>query len=439
LEAPELRKYYAAFRSKVVRFMEMLFVFGFLVLSDFPVLAAEPAVEWEKLLGGVHIDVASSIQQTNDGGYIVAGSSWSDDGDVSENHGDGDFWVVKLKKNGMIEWRKALGGSGRDEATSVQQTRDGGYIVAGYSNSRDGDVSRNRGKLDCWIVKLKPDSAIEWQRPFGGSGDDAACSVQQTDDGGYIVAGYSESYNGDVSENHGDWDALVVKLKEDGKTEWEKSLGGSGRDIARSVRQTSDGGYIIAGSSNSNDEDVSGNHGKWDFWVVKLKNGGAIEWQNSLGGSEDDVAFSVQQTNDGGYIVAGHTGSEDGDVSGNHGRWDFWIVKLKKDGTTDWQRSVGGPGHDRAYSVWQTKDGGYIVAGAAPKRDGGDTDFWIVKLKTDGTADWEKSMGGSHFDKACSVQQTKDGGYIIVGSTESEELPGHHGKSDFWIVRLTAE
>jgi uncharacterized delta-60 repeat protein len=399
---------------------------------------AEPVAEWERYLGGSHIDIARSIQQTSDGGYVVAGSSWSDDGDVFENHGGGDFWVAKLEKDGMLKWQNSLGGSGRDEATSIQQTKDGGYIIVGYTNSRDGDVSRNRGNLDCWIVKLKPDGEIEWQRPFGGSGDDAAYSVQQTSDGGYIIAGYSESYNGDVSENHGNWDALVVKLKEDGKVEWEKSLGGTRHDIARSVRQI-DGGYIIAGSSNSDDGDVSGNHGKWDFWVARLKKDGTVEWQNSLGGSGDDIAFSVQQTSDGGYVIAGYTESEDGDVSQNHGRWDTWIVKLKKDGKLDWQKSVGGPGHDKVNSVLQTEDGGYIAAGCAPKRDGGDTDFWIVKLKTDGTVDWEKSMGGSHFDKASSVQQTKDGGYVIAGSVESERLPGHHGRSDFWIVKLKAE
>jgi hypothetical protein len=183
---------------------------------------AEPSVLWDKTLGGSGIDYASAVQQTNGGGYIVAGSSWSNDGNVSGNHGDSDFWIVKLNKEGMIEWQKSLGGSGRDEATAVCSIKDGGCVVAGFTNSRDADVPRNRGKLDMWIVKLSSEGAIEWQRPFGGSGNDVAYSVQETNDGGCIIAGYSESYNGGVEDNHGKWDFLVLKLKGNGKVEWQR-------------------------------------------------------------------------------------------------------------------------------------------------------------------------------------------------------------------------
>jgi uncharacterized delta-60 repeat protein len=400
---------------------------------------AGPSVLWDKTLGGSGIDYASAVQQTNDGGYIVVGSSWSNDGDVSGNHGDSDFWIVKLNKDGMVEWQKSLGGSGRDEATSIQQTNDGGYIVVGFSNSRDGDVSRNRGKFDAWIVKLKEDGSLDWQRPFGGSGEDMAFSVQQMKDNGYIVVGYSESSNGDVFENHAKKDFLVVKLKENGRPDWQRTLGGSGNDIACSVQQTNDGGCIVAGYTDSRDGDATEKRGKWDFGVVKLKEDGITEWQKSFGGSGDDVAYAVQQTSDGGYIVAGYTESEDADVPGCRNQWDAWIVKLKKDGSLDWQRAVGGPGHDKAYCVQQTKDDGYVVVGFSPKRYGGDTDFWVVKLKTNGTVDWQKSLGGSQFDKAYGIQQTSDGGYVLTGSTESEELSGHHGKSDIWIVKLKAE
>jgi hypothetical protein len=151
------------------------------------------------------------------------------------------------------------------------------------------------------------------------------------------------------------------------------------------------------------------------------------------------VAYSVRQASDGNYIVAGYTESEDGDVSSPRSQWDAWILKLKKDGSLDWQKTVGGPGHDKAHSVQQTKDGGYIVVGSSPKRYGGDTDFWAVKLKADGIEDWQKSLGGAQFDKAYSIQQTRDGGYCLTGSSESEELPGHHGKSDYWVVKLETE
>jgi PKD repeat protein len=174
------------------------------------------SIAWQRCLGGSDGDRASSIQQTSDGGYIVAGSTLSDDGDVSGNHGDRDAWVVKLDADGKVLWQRCLGGSNLDSASSIQQTSDGGYIVAGETSSDDGDVSGNHGDRDAWLVKLDADGKIAWQRCLGGSIEDGARSVQQTVDGGYILAGYTESIDGDVSGNHGDRDALVVKLDDGG-------------------------------------------------------------------------------------------------------------------------------------------------------------------------------------------------------------------------------
>ncbi|MCD6097265.1 T9SS type A sorting domain-containing protein [bacterium] len=177
---------------------------------------------------------------------------------------------------------------------------------------------------------------IQWQKCLGGSGYDYAYSIQQTDDGGFIVAGYSNSNDGDVSGNHGERDYWVVKLNSAGDLVWQKSLGGSSWDEAWSIQQTSDGGFIVAGYSESNDGDVSGHHGGYDYWVVKLDSAGDIVWQKCLGGSYWDYAYSIQQTFDGGYIVAGESRSNNGDVSGNHGWGDYWVVKLSpEDGISE--------------------------------------------------------------------------------------------------------
>ncbi|MBK8912343.1 MAG: T9SS C-terminal target domain-containing protein [Chlorobi bacterium] len=413
-----------------------------------------PAIEWQKALGGSGNDVAYSITQTSDGGYIVAGYSYSTDGDVSGHHGAAnhpDFWIVKLTSGGEIEWQKSLGGSDGDWANSITQTRDGGYIVAGYSNSTNGDVSGNHGGLDYWIVKLTSGGEIEWQKSLGGSGDDWASSITQTSDGGYIVAGRSNSTDGDVSGHHGAAnhpDFWIVKLTSGGEIEWQKSLGGSNYDDARSITQTSDGGYIVAGSSGSTDGDVSGNHGGGDSWIVKLTSGGEIEWEKSLGGSNYDDARSITQTSDGGYIVAGVSTSNDGDVSGNYGLFDYWIVKLTSGGGIEWQKSLGGNRDDLASSITQTRDGGYIVAGSSRSTDGDvtghhgsidSTDSWIVKLTSGGGIEWEKSLGGSGLDLASSITQTSDGGYIVAGQSTSTDgdVIGNHGGGDFWIVKLT--
>jgi hypothetical protein len=348
--------------------------------------AQAPAIEWQRCLGGTYDDYAYSIQQTSDGGFIVAGRTYSNDGDVSGNHGKSDAWVVKLNSSGDIEWQKCLGGTGNDYAKSIQQTSDGGFIVAGYTDSNDGDVSGNHGYFDYWVVKLNSSGTILWQKCLGGTSFDQAYSIQQTSDGGFIVAGRTYSNDGDVSGNHGDIDAWVVKLNSSGDIIWQKCLGGTSGDYANSIQQTSDSGFIVAGYTWSNDGDVSGNHGYYDYWVVKLNSSGDIEWQKCLGGTYYDYAYSIQQTSNGGFIVAGSTNSINGDVSGYHGYFDYWVVKLNSSGDILWQKCLGGTSDDYANSIQQTSDGGFIVAGYTNSNDGdvtenhGGYDTWVVKL-----------------------------------------------------------
>jgi hypothetical protein len=405
---------------------------------------------WQKSLGGSHQDEAYSIQQTNDESYICVGMSYSNDGDVSGNHGSSDYWIVKLNSLGDIDWQKSFGGSWSDHANSIQQTIDGGYIIAGPASSYDGNVSGNHGIEDYWIVKLTSTGNIDWQKSLGGSSGDRAYSIQQTTDRGYIIAGYSRSNDGDVSGNRGDSDYWIVKITETGDIEWQKSLGGSAMDEAHSVQQTTDGGYIIAGNSNSNNGDVSGNHGLFDCWIVKMTSIGNIDWKKSFGGSSTDLAYSIQQTTDGGYIIAGCSSSDDGDVTGNGGpsdyynERDYWIVKLTSTGDIEWQKSLGGSAQDEAYFIQQTNDGGYIIAGYSNSNNvdvsgnHGDDDYWIVKLTSTGNLDWQKSIGGSDDDKAYSIQQTTDGGYIIAGYSYScdGDASGNHGGLDYWIVKI---
>ncbi|MCF8293672.1 MAG: hypothetical protein K9I70_07660, partial [Chitinophagaceae bacterium] len=344
---------------------KLIYVFLFIVIESTATFAQSPTIQWQKCLGGSSWEQAMSINQTVDGGYIVAGYSASNDGDVTGNHGSADYWVVKLNSTGVVQWQKSLGGSGDDAAFSVQQTADSGYIVAGWSASNDGDVTGNHGYADYWVVKLTATGVIQWQKSLGGTGSDYPYSIQQTADSGYIVAGYSYSTDGDVTGNHGSADYWVVKLNSTGVVQWQKSLGGTGGDGAYSIQQTADSGYIVAGGSESNDGDVTGNHGSADYWVVKLNSTGVVQWQKSLGGSGDDAANSIQQTADSGYIVAGYSTSNDGDVTGNHGSGDYWVVKLNSTGVVQWQKSLGGSGDDAANSIQQTADSGYIVAGGS--------------------------------------------------------------------------
>lgn len=443
-------------------------------------LAQVPGIRWQKLLGGTENEKAYSVQQTPEGGYIIAGYTGSGDGDVDSIRGIADYWIVKLNGTGSIEWQKTFGGTGYDEATSIALTADGGYVVAGYSNSRDGDVTGihigayyNERTYDYWIVKLDASGSLEWEKALGGYYNERAYSIQQTADNGYIIAGSSTSNDEDVSGHHGDRDYAdywIVKLDASGTLQWQKSLGGTGSDKAQAIRQTGDGGYIVMGESDSNDGDVTDNHGGYDYWVVKLSDAGEIEWEKSFGGSNGDIPNAIEQTADGGYIIAGYTFSTDGDVTGHHGtelNSDYWIVKLNISGDLQWQKALGGRHSELAYSIQETTGGGYIVAGQSKMPDGdvsgwhegrvyamgGDSDptydAWVVKLDGTGGIQWEHSYGGSGDDVAYVLRQTADGEYILAGSSNSNDgdANGNHLAYDeyydtyypsveYWIVKL---
>lgn len=401
-------------------------------------------IDWQRSLGGSKDEIANCVQQTIDGGYIIAGWTKSNDGDVSEHHGGMDYWIVKLTSTGAVEWQKTLGGSEDDKAWSIQQTADGGYIIAGYSHSDDGDVSGNNGSSDYWIVKINSAGDIEWQKSFGGSDIESANCIQITADEGYIIGGYSHSDDGDVSVNHGLADYWVVKLTSTGDLKWEKSLGGSEEDQAWFIQQTMDGSYIVAGHSCSNDGDVTVSKGEDDFWIVMLDSTGNIEWQKSFGGQGDNRARSIRQTVDGGYIVTGESNSSVSGVTEYHKLMDYYIVKLTSTGEIEWQKALGGDNEDLSKSIQQTSDNGYVIAGWSESNDGdvsgnhGGKDYWIVKITATGNIEWQKSFGGKYDEITYYIKQTTDGGYIIAGYSASDDgnVSENHGGLDYWIVKI---
>lgn len=412
--------------------------------------AQAPSIQWQKSFGGDNYDFPYSIQQTSEGGYIVAGSTSSiNSGDVTNNYAGTDCWVVKLTSVGTLQWQRSLGGNKDEEVQSIVQTSDGGYIFAGYTTSNDINVSGHHGFVDFWVVKLDKNGSIQWQKCLGGDGYDSAMTIQLTSDGGYIVAGSSSSSNGDANSNHGSLDFWIVKLDNIGGVQWQKSLGGSGTETAYSIQQTSDGGYIVAGSSNSKNGDVTGNHGNMDVWIIKLDTNGSLEWQKSLGGSGYDYANSIRQTSDGGYIMAGYSNSNDGDVTSSQGSYDSWIVKLDNNGVLQWQKSLGGSNYDSASSILQISSGDYIVAGTSSSinvngyvtGNHGGSDYWVLRIDKNGNIQWQKSLGGSGDDSATSIQLTSNGGYVVAGSSSSNDgnVSGNNGKKDYWVVKLNKD
>ncbi len=397
-------------------------------------------IQWQKSFGGTAKDRAFSIQLTTDGGYVVTGYSFSDDGDVGENQGRSDLWVLKLDDLGDIEWKKSYGGSNWDESYAIQQATDGGYIIAGLTYSVDGDISNNRGGADYWILKLDAKGEIEWQKLYGGSENDIANAILPASGGGYIVSGYSESTDGNVTGNHNGYDYWVVKLREDGEIEWENSYGGSEDDRSKAIVGTSDGGYVIAGESQSSDGDVSMNFGEKDIWIIKIDSFGNIEWESSFGGSDEDFPASVNLTSDGGYIVSGGTKSIDNNIE-NNGWQDAWVIKLDNQGNLVWQQAYGGSKSDYFNCIHQTDDGGYVATGASASYniDFDNPDLWIVRLSETGEMKSMKIFGGSHRDWAYTIKETNDGGYITAGFSSSKDgdVLGNHGVYDVWIVKFS--
>jgi hypothetical protein len=428
--------------------MKPIILFLVLIIS-FPLIICSQnnmALQWQKTYGGSNNEYPFCIKQTLDDGFILTGTSSSDDGNITVNHGYWDFWIVKTDQLGNIQWEKSYGGSYEDQGESIRQTTDGGYIIVGFSNSNDGDVTGNHGMEDFWAVKIDQYGNIQWEKSYGGSGMDKGFDVEQTLDGGYIMTGWSNSIDGDVTGNHGYTDYWVVKTDPSGNIQWQKSYGGTSNEYVYHIRETLDGGYILCGMSDSNDGDVTENHGSSDYWIVKIDSTGVIQWQKSYGGSEGDVAEDIQLTNDGGYVISGETISQDGDVTGNHGgASDYWVIKINQSGMIQWKRCYGGFSNDGTSRIQQLVDSSYCIAGYSQSTDGdvtgnheGSQDYWVVKTDVSGNIEWQSCFGGSNEDLALDIQLLTDSGFLVAGTSASidGDVTGNHGGYDYWIIKL---
>jgi hypothetical protein len=409
------------------------------MLAAFTASAQAPAIQWQKSLGGSASERAQSIQPTTDGGYIIAGSSSSTNGDVTGNHGAEDGWVVKLNASGTMQWQRVFGGTGTDVLTDIGQTTDGGYVAVGYTASTDGDITFNHGYRDVWILKVDSTGSLEWQKTFGGTNDDEASSVQQVSDGGYILAGSTTSVDGDVTNMKGFGDCWVVRLNATGILLWQKTLGGSLAEGAQAIQQTTDKGFIVGGYTNSGDGDVTLPQGNFDGWVVKLDTAGAIQWQKTVGSSIHDLIYSIEQTPDGGYITGGKFQSP---VNGNARPYSTcWVTKLSSTGIVQWQKMMATNMDHGFYSAHCTRDSGYIIASAVTHPSGNlnGLDSWVAKLDRTGALQWEKSMGGTGADGASCIEQTADGGYIMAGYSgiANGDVTANQGGPDYWVVKLS--
>ena len=358
--------------------------------------------EYDKIFGGASTDYGYSVKQTTDGGYIVVG--------ITSSYGAGgdDVWLIKTGPDGNMEWDKTFGGTDFDSGTSVEQTADGGYIITGST------YSYGAGESDVWLIKTDPNGIEEWNKFFGGSSRDVGYEVQQTSDGGYVITGYTTSYGA------GESDVWLIKTDPDGNMEWNKTFGGVTDDFGFSVEQTYDNGYIITGDTYS-----YGAGGK-DIWLIKTNSIGDEEWNNTYGGFNEDAGSSVKQTTDGGYVITGST------YSYGAGKYDVWLIKTDPNGNMVWDKTIGGSSDDVGKEIQQTYDDGYIITGYTSSFALGGKDVWLIKTDADGNIIWEKTFGGVTDDLGFCVEQTVDGGFVVIATTNIS------GGWDAWLVKTDA-
>ena len=380
--------------------------------------SAQPEVEWSRVIGGDADDFAHAVVPSSDGGYVVAGET------SSYGAGGKDAWLVKLDREGDEQWRRTFGGPRDDVAYDLRQTGDGGYVLAGATQSFSADSATEN---EFWLVKTNASGEQEWQRTFGnielrGALDldisDVAHTVRQTDDGGYVLAGWSLGSR--------DRDVWLLKTNSRGVLLWSRQFGGRLEDKAYDVIQTSDGGYAVAGQTAS-----SGSGGN-DFWLIKTDHRGLKEWASTFGGQYNDEARAVVETIGGGYALGGYTWSYGAGLS------DFWLVKVDSSGALEWDRTHGGLPRDAAHSLQQTTGGGLTLAGWSESFSGGDQ-IWVVKTGPFGSTHWTKTYRAGRSQAtgasgARALQRTDDGGFVIAGWTGPQG-----GLRDFSVIKVSPE
>ena len=404
-----------------------------------------------KTFGGSKNDVLKSVVKSSNGGYTILGYTQSKDGDISTKNDESfDFWLLNYNANNSLNWSKTFGGSNDDRGSDIINTSDGGYAVLGYSRSSDKDVNLNAGSQDFWILKLTKNGIISWQKTFGFSGVDYGTTLTQTNDNGYLITGVldvtssgGQGNSKSAKTQHAGGDIWAIKLNASGKKEWSKYYGGSFTDTPLGVIKTSDNGFIIAGSSDSNDVDITNNKGSYDFWVIKISDDGSLVWEKNFGGSEIDEARGITATNDGNFIVVGDTRSSDVDISSNNGAADVLVLKISNEGNLIWEKTIGATGFDVARSVTKTKDNGFIISGSSRSSDNGFTnqgknDALLLKINNQGNLEWKQTFGGSEIDFLYDAIELEDNSIIAVGESSSSngDLSENKGFSDALILKI---
>jgi hypothetical protein len=428
--------------------------------DEIPIITDPPAefngtLAWVETFGGSGIDQATAVVTTEDGAYMVVGSTYSNDGHFAglKSTTDADYFLMRVRPDGGVDWTKVYGGDDDELATGITKTSDGGYVLVGYSRSDNCFTGSNGGFHDYYILKVDAQGNEIWCQNFGYPGSDQAQNIIETREGDLMVTGFfdvsaSGGQGNDDRENsgtlHGVGEYWGIKLDADGQFFWKRYFGGSNNDRSYNVMQTNDGGFVLIGSSESDDFDITDSKGSYDYWAVKLSAEGDLEWTRSFGGSEIDIAYDIATTLDGNFLIVGDARSNDQDVSTNYGNADIWLVAIDPQGNLIWEKSLGGSMFDSAKDLLPMNDNLYCVTGSSRSNDvdvttnNGENDAWTVVVDAQGTIIFEVAIGGSSLDFSEGAAQGVDGALLIVGNTESSDgdIIQNLGYKDILIYKI---
>jgi gliding motility-associated-like protein len=348
-------------------------------------------IQWERSFGGTGYESARDIAQTSDGGYIVLGETNSTDGGVVAGYGGTkDIWLLKITSTGALQWQKRYGGTGLDIGNHIEITSDGGYLIAASSSSNDGDIRGNHGTggyTDGVLMKITAAGTVQWSKCFGGSKNEELFDFEIINGITYL-AGFTNSIDGDIPPDQKNYDVWLLAVDANGNKVYSRIYGGSQNDVAYCMTKGADGSLTLAGYTTSTDGDVTGARGGQDYWIINVSTRGQLNWQKDLGGTDAEYAKTIINDADGGYIIGGITYSINGDVSNPLGKGDYWTVKLSADGNVVWKQNWGGRENDHLrFMIHDTARNEFYFAGDSESDDGdfnntqGETDFGIIKLK----------------------------------------------------------
>lgn len=434
-----------------------------IIVFSYQVFAQENMnILWQGCYGGTEPDKAFGIVSSGNN-YFVTGHTSSTDGDISFSHGSYEGWLIKVDSTGQLLWEKCYGGTNGDGLYGIHNIDNEFLYLVGAAGSSDGDISNDPypESTDLWVIKADTSGNIIWDKIVGGNMIENYKSSIISENDDVIIICTTASDDGDISQSYGFYDIWVVNINSNGDINWDFTIGGSEGDYAGDIIQTSDGGYVVVGTSNSEDGNVNC---VTEFYhegiVMKLDSQRNIEWVQCYGGSWDESIFAVTEAQNG-YVFSAYSYSNDGDVSGHHGiagppsdggTPDIWVVKIDFEGNIIWQNSIGGSENEVSWYITQTEDEGFIVIGKTKSHDGDvvgnhsvgvNEDIWMVKLNLLGEIEWQRCIGGAGDEEVeRGILKKGDYHYVIAGETgvmDGDVLCdpwGHDMWPDYWVFEI---